>query len=77
MMASGSAAFVPVLVLLLIVGSDLWVYQDARARAERGDPVVFATDFLRVDTPLAWLLLCLILWVVFFPLYVTLRNKAR
>jgi hypothetical protein len=66
----------PILILLAVVGTDLWVYADATALSERGTPVVFFTGFLEVDTPAAWLLACLVLWIVFFPLYVTIRTQV-
>jgi hypothetical protein len=33
---------VPIIVVLVIIGTDLWVYTDARTRADRGDPVVYS-----------------------------------
>ncbi|WP_329088282.1 hypothetical protein [Streptosporangium sp. NBC_01469] len=72
-------ALVPILVLLLLLGIDTWIYADARERLKRGDPVAFSFGSLRVETPQAWFLGSLILWVVFFPLYLTAtgRNPFR
>jgi hypothetical protein len=70
------AALVPILVLLLVLASDLWVLADAKAHLERGTPVTFSTDFLTVETPVAWFVLCLLVWILFFPLYITLRRRA-
>lgn len=67
-------SLVPILVLLFVGAIDLWIYADARALAERGTPVVFSTDFFTVDTPAAWFFGCLLLSVVFIPLYITLRR---
>ncbi len=58
-----------------MLATDLWVYAEARAHDERGTPVVFSVGALRVDTPVSWFLGCLILWIVFFPLYVTGRGR--
>jgi predicted Abi (CAAX) family protease len=69
-------AWVPILVLLALLATDLWVYVDAKAHRERGTPVVFSPGFLNVDTPVAWFLCCLVLWILFFPLYITRRNQA-
>ena len=69
-------ALFPILVLLVVVAIDLWVYADARAHSERGTPVVFSTDFLTVDTPVAWFFGCLLLSVVFLPLYLALRDHV-
>jgi hypothetical protein len=69
-------ALAPILVLSVVVAIDLWVYADARALSERGTPVVFSTDFLTVDTPAAWLIGCLLLSIVFLPLYIAIRGNV-
>jgi hypothetical protein len=68
-------AWLPILVLLAFLATDLWVYADAKAHKERGTPVVFSAGYLNVDTPVAWFLCCLVLWILFFPLYLTRRNQ--
>jgi len=70
-------ALVPIAVLVFIVATSVWVYSDAKAHWERGTPVVFSTDSFRVDTPDAWFLGCVLLWILFFPLYVTRRDQQR
>lgn len=70
------SAWVPIVVPLVIVAIDLWVYVDAKAHSERGTPVVFSTDFLTVDTPAAWFFGCLFLSIVFIPLYLTIRGRV-
>ena len=70
------SALVPVLVLLFVLAIDLWVYADAKARWERGSPVVFSTSFFEVDSPAAWFFGCLLLWIVFFPLYMARRDQV-
>jgi len=62
--------------LLVVLASGLWVYTDATAHDERGTPVVVSFGSFRVDTPIVWFLGCLLLWILFFPLYVTTRNQA-
>jgi hypothetical protein len=69
-------ALAPILVLSVVVAIDLWVYADARALSERGTPEVFSTDFLTVDTPAAWLIGCLLLNIVFLPLYIAIRGNV-
>jgi hypothetical protein len=69
-------ALVPIVVLLAALATDLWVYADANAHWERGAPVVFSAGFFQVDTPLAWFLGCLVLWIVFFPIYISIRNNS-
>jgi hypothetical protein len=46
----------------------------ALLRAEGGNPVIFRSGSLKVDTPAAWALGCLILWIFFFPLYLANRH---
>jgi hypothetical protein len=76
MMALGSIALIPILVLLIALSSDVWVFVDAKAHDERGTPVVASIGRLEVATPAAWLLGCLLLWILFFPLYITRRNQV-
>ncbi|MET8051514.1 hypothetical protein ABZU75_28325 [Streptosporangium sp. NPDC005286] len=66
----------PILVLLLVLGIDAWVYADAKERLNQGNPAAFSFGSLRVETPEAWFLGCLILWVVFFPLYLTATGRS-
>jgi hypothetical protein len=73
MLGLSVGASAPILVLLLVLSVDAWVYADASAHAERGTPVVFSGGTFTVDTPAAWFLGCLLLWILFFPLYVYLR----
>lgn len=68
------SALVPFLALLALLAMDRWVYVDAQAHAERGTPVIFRGGSLKVDTPAAWALVCLILWALFFPLYLASRR---
>ncbi|MGI5156186.1 hypothetical protein [Microbispora sp. CA-102843] len=72
-------ALVPLLVLVVALTADAWVYTDAKEHLKRGDPAVFTLGSVRIATPQAWFLGCLILWVVFFPLYLTVtgRNPFR
>jgi hypothetical protein len=69
-------ALAPILVLLAILVSDFWVYADAKSHAEGGTPVIFSAGSLKVDTPALWFFGCLLLWILFFPLYITRRNQV-
>jgi hypothetical protein len=71
-----NSALALILVLLAVLATDLWVYADAKAHYERGIPVVFSTGFFEMDTPAAWFFGCLLLWIVFFPLYIGRRNQV-
>ena len=70
-----SSAFVPLVVLVIVLASDVWVYQDALAQNSRGTPVFFRFGTFTIDTPAAWFIACLILWIIFFPLYFTSRSS--
>jgi hypothetical protein len=76
-MAGSATLLVPIVVFLGLLAVDRWVYVDAQVRAERGTPVVFSTGNFRVDTPAAWAVGCLVLWILFFPLYLTSRDHRR
>ncbi|GAB3806882.1 hypothetical protein [Micromonospora zhanjiangensis] len=74
-MSGLSPVLLSIAVLLVMFGSDLWVLTDARGRARRGDPVSVRIGNLRVETPEAWFLGCLVLWVIFMPLYLTATRR--
>ena len=66
-------ALVPLFVLIAVLSIDSWVYVDATRREEQGRPVVFHAGSMVVGSPIMWLIGCLLLWVVFFPLYLASR----
>jgi hypothetical protein len=68
-----SAAYGPVLVLLVILAVDVWVYADAKQRTDQGAPVVVRIGAFALETPQKWFVGCLILWIIFFPLYMVSR----
>ena len=67
------AALGPVLVQLVILAIDMWVYADAKQRADQGAPVVVRIGAFVLETPQTWFVGCLILWIIFFPLYMVSR----
>ena len=69
------AALGPVLVLLVILAIDMWVYADAKQRADQGAPVVVRIGAFVLETPQTWFVGCLILWIIFFPLYMVSRAS--
>ena len=77
MSRSPDIALWPILVVVLVVLFDLWIYVDAKAHSERGTPVVFSTGFLTVDSPAAWFFGCLFLSIVFIPIYFAIRGQVR
>lgn len=71
MTALSQSALLSIAVLLVILSVDVWVYTDARKRRRDGRPVSVSIGTFSVETPEAWFVGCLILWVVFVPLYLT------
>lgn len=71
-----TVTLVPIILILLIAATSLWVYQDATAHAESGRPVYFTAGRIEVSTPVAWAVGCLCLWIFFTPLYLTCRKNA-
>jgi hypothetical protein len=66
----------PVILLLVILAVDLWIYKDARAHCDSGRPVVVTIGSITIDTPATWLGGCLVLSIVFIPLYFVAREAA-
>ncbi len=64
----------PLVPLLVILGTDIWVYLDDKAQCERGKPIVFTLGAFRIDDPADWVVACTFMWVVFFPLYLVGRR---
>jgi uncharacterized membrane protein len=65
--------FGAIAVVLVVAAISLWVLADARSRTERGRPVVMAGFGLTVERPEVWAALCLVVVVVFLPLYLVAR----
>jgi hypothetical protein len=70
-----ASALTALLALAAVLGVDAWVYSDARRRAEHGSPVVVRLGRFVVEDPVAWLIGCLVLFIVFVPLYVSSRDS--
>ena len=68
-------AVAPLLVVAVVIALDCWVYVDAKQRDEQGRPVIFRAGALVIDTPLAWLVGCLLLCILFLPLYASSRKE--
>jgi hypothetical protein len=67
----------PLALLVLVVILDVWVYVDAHHRSEARRPVVASIGTVVLETPAAWLLACLVLWVLFFPMYLVARSNSE
>jgi hypothetical protein len=64
----------PLVVAAVILCADLWVLIDARGWSRQGTPVVFHFGPLTIATPEAWGLACLLLFVIFVPIYAVARR---
>ncbi len=66
----------PLALITVLLASDAWVYADAQRHTDSGRPVEMSIGSVRIDTPVLWTLGCLLLWIVFLPLYITQRTHA-
>jgi len=64
-------ALAPLVLVAVLVA---WIYQDVTRRAAEGRPVVARLGGLELDTPVTWLTGCIVLGVVFVPLYAVARR---
>ena len=64
------------LALLVVLAADAWVFTDAKVRENGGAPVVVSIGSFEISRPVMWFVCCVVLWIVFFPLYVVSRNRA-
>jgi hypothetical protein len=62
------------LVVLAVGAASLWVLADARSRVKLDRPVVARFGDLTVDRPEVWAALCLLVMVLFLPLYLVARS---
>lgn len=69
-------AAVPFAALAAVLVTCAWVYRDARDHVAAGTPVVLEIGSFRVDTPQTWAACCLVLFVLFLPLYLAARNTS-
>ena len=72
--AAPAGLTVALLILLVVAATDAWIYFDAKRQRDLGEPVVLTVGSLRVETPEAWLLACIVLWIIAVPLYLTGRR---
>ena len=60
---------------VLVVGmTSLWVLADAQSRLKAGRPVSVTIGGRTVDRPEVWAALCLLVVVLFLPLYLVARS---
>ena len=73
----GPAALVVLVPLVLVVAADVWVYADARSRQGTGREPGVRIGSLQVNTPEAWAIGCLVLFVIAFPTYLVARRESE
>lgn len=67
---------VALVVVSALIACVIWVLRDARAHAATGHPVAVYFDNFQIEKPEAWAAACLVIWVVFFPLYLKARTES-
>ena len=70
------SAMVPVLLLLVVLATDVWVYRDSGLRLAEGEPVTVTVGPYRMESPTVWFVACLLLWIRVFPLYLVARSRS-
>ena len=53
------------------------ILTDAKTVRDPGTPVILTTNFLVIDTPEVWAVLCLIAVYIFLPIYLAIRRQLR
>jgi hypothetical protein len=71
-----AASLGSLLLVLVFVASDIWVFVDAKRCSQAGSPVFLRIGRLSLETPLAWFVGCVLLWIFFFPMYLVSRSHA-
>ena len=66
-----------VLISLVVAATSLWAYFDAHMLASRTQALLGERKHVAQHRPVFWLFACLVLWVVFFPLYVVARSSFQ
>lgn len=61
------------LVFLIIIGTSIWVFADAKAIGVKKGQIKGLFDF----GPAGWLIACLLLWIVTFPVYLAKRGEIK
>jgi hypothetical protein len=66
------------LIWIVIIGTSIWVYFDAKAIGMKSGEVI-SGKMQGLDSygPGSWLVGCLLLWIVFFPLYLMKRGEFK
>jgi hypothetical protein len=61
------------ILLLIVVGTSIWVVSDAKSIGVKKGQVKGILDM----GPWGWFFVCLFLWIVGFPAYLAMRGKYK
>ncbi len=64
---------ITVIVFLVVLGTSIWVYSDAKAIGVKKGQLKGACDM----GPAGWAIACLLLWIVGFPIYLAKRPELK
>ena len=61
------------MIILIVIGTSVWVVFDAEAIGVKRGQIKGLANM----GPVGWLLTCLGMWIIAFPLYLAKRNEFR
>jgi hypothetical protein len=66
------------LILLIVIGTSIWVYFDAKSIGVKKSGEKAQTGKVQTDMgPVGWAICCLLLWIIAFPLYLFKRPGFK
>jgi hypothetical protein len=71
------STWLPLMPLLLIAGTAIWVHRDAMRLIAENSPVVLRSPFGTLESAQGWTIACVLGWVIFFPLYLLGRRQSE
>jgi hypothetical protein len=69
-------SLIPLLPLLIVAATAIWVYADEQRHVAEGSPVVLRIGSFSIDNAPMWLAACVIVWIFFFPAYLIGRSRV-
>lgn len=72
-----SGLTVTVIAVMVLIILDVWVYLDARSHTRQNEPVAVQLGGFTIDAPRVWVAFCVVLFVIFFPLYLVARRASQ
>lgn len=67
-----------IIIWLIVFSSTLWVFLDSLKIKNRlkSENIKINEENIKFYNPEVWAFLCILLWIVFFPLYLSKREKV-